>query len=61
VKLAYRTRYGYPWRWALAAEFWWRVEHLFYRRYRGSDGGMFGSVNRVAYRYRKAAERRGAH
>lgn len=54
--LAYRTRYGYPWRHALAAEFWWRVEHL--GCYRGGDGGLCGVVRRFGYRQRKAAERR---
>lgn len=53
----YRYRYGYPATVALVAEFWWRVEHL--GVYRGGDGGLFGYVRRLAYRRRKAWERRG--
>lgn len=52
----YRIRYGYPWRWALVAEVWWRLEHL---PYRGGDGGLCGYITRYAYRHRKAVERRG--
>lgn len=44
----YRSRYGYPWRWAFIAEFWWRLEHC------GID-----RVERFAYPRRKAAERNG--
>lgn len=57
MKLAYRSRYGYPLPDALAAELWWRLEHL---PYRGGDGGLCGYVTRYAYGQRKAAERRGA-
>jgi hypothetical protein len=52
----YRTVYGYPWRHALSAEFWWRVEHLPWRY----DGQLFAPLTRHAYGRRKAAERRGA-
>jgi hypothetical protein len=45
-QLAYQSRYGYPFRWALLAEIAWRLEHWFPR------------VPRF-YRWRKAAERRG--
>lgn len=55
---AYQTRYGYPWRIAVVAEFWWRVEHL--GVYRGGNGGLFGCVNRLGYVQRKTWERRGA-
>jgi hypothetical protein len=55
--MTYHRRYGYPWRWAIAAEFWWRVEHLGY--YRGGEGGLCAYVNRFGYVKRKAAERRG--
>ncbi len=53
----YRSRYGYPWKEALIAEFWWRIEHLGY--YRGGDGGLFGYVRRYGYFQRKTWERRG--
>lgn len=46
---AYQTRYGYPWRVAAVAEFWWRLEHCGIAR-----------VERFAYPRRKAAERKGA-
>lgn len=52
----YHHRYGYPWPTAIAAELWWRVEHL---PYRGGEGGLCGHVSRLAYGKRKAAERRG--
>lgn len=54
----YRRRYGYPVGVALVAEFWWRVEHA--GTYRGGNGGLFGYVQRVGYRQRKAWERKGA-
>lgn len=53
----YRSRYGYPPRIALIAEFWWRLEHL---PYRGGNGGLCGYVNRYAYVQRKQWERAGA-
>jgi hypothetical protein len=56
MMLAYQTRYGYRFRDALRAEFWWRVEHI--GRYRGGDGGLCGAVGRIGYRQRKAAEHR---
>jgi len=43
----------------LRVELWWKVEHLFWKRYRGSDGGLFGVIRRFGYRKRKEAERRG--
>ena len=43
----YHDRYGYSWRHAITAEFWWRVEH-------------HGPFKSYGYRKRKAAERRGA-
>ena len=46
--LTYHDRYGYPYRIAVMAEFWWRLEH-----FRGPWQGY-------AYRQRKAWERRGA-
>lgn len=55
-KLAYEARYGYRFRDAIRAEFWWRVEHVGY--YRGGNGGLCGIVRRWGYRKRKAAERR---
>ena len=58
--IAYHDRYGYPMRGALVAEFWWRVEHLFWRHYRGHDGGLFGAINGYGYTRRKRAERRWA-
>jgi hypothetical protein len=58
--MQYRTVYGYPWPRAIEAELWWRIENLFWRRYRGGDGGLFGYVNLFGYGRRKAAERRGA-
>jgi hypothetical protein len=42
----YHRRYGYPWRWAVLAEIAWRFEHSPFFPLR-------------AYRWRKAAERRG--
>ena len=45
----YRSRYGYPRRWAIIAELWWRLEHCGVRR-----------IELFAYPRRKAAERRGA-
>ncbi len=54
-RLAYEARYGYRFRDAARAEFWWRVEHVGY--YRGGDGGLFGYVRRLGYRRRKRAER----
>jgi hypothetical protein len=52
----YRYRYGYPWRWALLAEVAWRLEHLPW----SYDGQPLAPLSRRAYRWRKAAERRGA-
>jgi hypothetical protein len=51
----YRSRYGYPWRWAVLAEIAWRLEHAPLRR----DGQPFARLARRAYRWRKSAERRG--
>lgn len=50
--------YGYPTHVALIAEVWWRLEHV--GRYRGSEGGLCGHLNRYAYRQRKRWERIGA-
>jgi hypothetical protein len=47
--MTYRTTYGYPWRWAIAAELAWRLEHT-----------PTGPLARAGYRWRKAAERRGS-
>lgn len=52
----YHFRYGYPWRWAILAEFAWRIEHLPLR----DEGQMFASFARAGYRWRKSAERHGA-
>jgi tetratricopeptide (TPR) repeat protein len=49
LELTYRTRYGYPLKWALVAEFFWRVEHLPWP----------GCLHRWGYRMRKASEHRG--
>lgn len=46
--LTYRTAYGYPWRWAILAEFFWRWEHT------RLPGHLW------AYRMRKTCERRGS-
>jgi hypothetical protein len=43
----YHRRYGYRWRDAIRAEFWWRVEH-----------GPGAALRRLGYRCRKHAERR---
>jgi hypothetical protein len=45
----YHCRYGYLWPTAIAAEFWWRLEHL-----------PFGALSSYGYVRRKAAERRGS-
>lgn len=47
--LTYRTRYGYPWRWAILAELCWRIEHT-----------PTGAIARWGYRKRKACEHRGS-
>lgn len=47
MRPAYKTKYGYPWRGAIVAEFWWRVEHLGPQRIRS-----------IGYAHRKSAERR---
>jgi len=54
--LAYRTKYGYPWRWAFVAELFWRVEHLPL----SFEGQVFAPLARWGYRMRKAAEHRGS-
>jgi hypothetical protein len=46
--MVYR-RYGYPWRWAIPAEFFWRVEH--------TPGST--RLRRFGYRLRKRCEHRG--
>lgn len=51
----YRSRYRYRWPDALRSQWWWRLEHLPWRY----DGQVFAPLSRVAYRRRKAAERRG--
>lgn len=48
LRPTYQTRYGYPYRTALLAEFWWRLEHC-----------RVHVVERFAYPRRKAAERKG--
>jgi hypothetical protein len=53
--LRYHYHYKYPWFEAIAAEFWWRIEHLPF----GHDGQIFGPLTRLGYRQRKAWERRG--
>lgn len=46
--MIYRSRYHYPWRWAILAEICWRIEHLPLRE-----------VARRGYVKRKACEHRG--
>lgn len=61
MSFAYRTRYGYPWRWAILAELAWRLEHL--PRWGEDDAGehaWLGRIGNRAYRWRKGAERRGS-
>lgn len=53
--MRYHSFYGYPWPAAIAAELWWRLEHL---PYRGGDGGLCGYITRYAYIRRKSIERR---
>lgn len=43
----YVSRYGYPWRWALLAELFWRIEHG-------------PALRGWGYRMRKACEHRGS-
>lgn len=52
----YHSHYGYPWRWAITAEFFWRLEHLPL----SYEGQLFAPVARWGYRMRKTCERRGA-
>lgn len=52
--IAYRTRYGYPWKWALAAEVAWRIEHLPL----SDEGKVLAPIARWGYRMRKSFERR---
>lgn len=54
--LVYRTRYRYPWRWAIIAELFWRIEHLPLRY----EGQVFAPLARWGYGMRKASEHRGA-
>lgn len=45
--IEYRDRYSYPWRWALLAELFWRIEH------------SRTPLRHWGYRQRKAFEHRG--
>lgn len=54
--LNYRTDYGYPWRWAILAEVFWRIEHLPWNY----DGQVFAPLSRWGYRMRKTCEHRGS-
>jgi len=55
-RLAYRDRYGYPWRWAILATVAWRIEHLPF----SFDGQILAPLARAGYRWRKHFERKGA-
>lgn len=58
--MTYRS-YGYPWRWAILAELFWRIEHVPFRCARnGIDDGPLSRIGSWGYRLRKACERRGA-
>ena len=52
----YRKVYSYPWRWAIAAEMFWRIEHL----PSSNDGQLLAPIARWGYRMRKTCEHRGA-